>query len=286
MFLSNPAAVRSTYDFELQQVLSLAAGRQARECLKVWSMLSPRPTPAWPLPHLARSLGIAAITLKDESERSSLGSFKALGAPFALIQLVLRRWPEKSWTPARLFAGAYADVLKHFVVISATDGNHGRALAAAAQSVGCRCVIVLHAQVSLEREQAIAAFGAQIVRIAGNYDESVEQAARLARENGWDVVSDTSYVGYEEVPRDVMQGYGLIAEELLQETPGEAAPDCAVSMDPHHPSGRRWGVGGGNHQPLLGAFRRAASPLHHGGTGAGGLSAAERHPSPGILVGR
>ncbi len=222
MFLSNPAALRSPYHPDLQHVLSLAAGRQARECLKVWSMLSPRPTPAWPLPHLARSLGIAAITLKDESERSSLGSFKALGAPFALIQLVLRRWPEESWTPARLFAGAYADVLKDFVVISATDGNHGRALAAAAQSVGCRCVIVLHALVSLEREQAIAAFGAQIVRIAGNYDESVEEAARLARENGWEVVSDTSYVGYEEVPRDVMQGYGVLAEELMQEAPGVA----------------------------------------------------------------
>jgi diaminopropionate ammonia-lyase family len=187
-------------------------------------MLSPRSTPAWPLSHLARSLGVAGITMKDESERSSLGSFKALGAPFALIQLVLRRWPQESWTAQGLFAGACAEALKHFVVISATDGNHGRALAAAAQSLGCRCVIVLHAQVSVEREQAIAAFGAKIVRIAGNYDESVEEAAQLARENGWEVVSDTSYEGYEEVPRDVMQGYGVIAEELLQQAPAAACP--------------------------------------------------------------
>ena len=227
MLLSNPAAVLSPYAPELQNVLSLAAGRHARECLKAWPLLSPRPTPAWPLPHLARSLGVAGLTIKDESERSSLGSFKALGAPFALIQLVLRRWPKQSWTPGRLLAGDYAAALQHFVVISATDGNHGRALAAAAQSLGCRCVIVLHAQVSLEREQAIAAFGAQIVRIAGNYDESVEEAARLARENGWEVVSDTSYVGYENVPRDVMQGYRVIAEELLQEAAGAATPGAA-----------------------------------------------------------
>jgi N-carbamoyl-L-amino-acid hydrolase len=86
-------------------------------------------------------------------------------------------------------------------------------------------VIVLHAQVSAEREQAIAAFGAEIVRIAGHYDESVREAARLARVNGWEVVSDTSYEGYEEVPRDVMQGYGVIVDELLDEV-GAAGDAC------------------------------------------------------------
>jgi diaminopropionate ammonia-lyase family len=130
---------------------------------------------------------------------------------------VLRRWPDRGWTPADLLAGRHAALLHDFVVVSATDGNHGRALAAAAQSIGCRCVIVLHAQVSEERETPIAALSAEIVRIAGNYDESVEEAARLARVNGWEVVSDTSYDGYEEVPRDVMQGYGVLADELLED---------------------------------------------------------------------
>ena len=76
-------------------------------------------------------------------------------------------------------------------------------------------MIVLHAHVSAEREAAIAAFGAQIIRVSGNYDDSVQEAARLARLNDWEVVSDTSYDGYEEVPRDVMQGYGVIVDELL-----------------------------------------------------------------------
>ncbi|WP_046114293.1 diaminopropionate ammonia-lyase [Aquincola tertiaricarbonis] len=215
MFHLNTHADRRPYDADLRPWLSLAEGQAARERLSNWARLSHQHTPLWSLPGLARQMRIESLTVKDESKRSSLGSFKALGAPNALVKLVLRRWPEKGWTGPELLAGLHAEALKSFVVISATDGNHGRALAAAAQSLGCRCVIVLHAHVSVEREQAIAAFGAEILRIAGNYDESVEEAARLAATHGWEVVSDTSYEGYEEVPRDVMQGYGVIADELL-----------------------------------------------------------------------
>lgn len=227
MFLLNPRAARRAYDADLQSILNLAEGRASRERLSSWDRLSPHPTPAWSLPGLAASLGIAGLTLKDESQRSSLGSFKALGAPNALIRLVMRRRPDgvaAGWRAQDLLRGMHAHELADFVVISATDGNHGRALAAAAQSIGCRCIIVLHAHVSQEREDAIAAFGAQIVRIAGNYDASVEEAARLAQANGWEVVSDTSYEGYEEVPRDVMQGYGILAEELLETANADACP--------------------------------------------------------------
>lgn len=216
MFHLNPGAERRPYDRALSQVLNLDACHRARQHLSCWPLLAREATPAWPLPGLAAQLGLADITLKDESTRSALGSFKALGAPYALVELVLRRWPDRCWSAADLFAGTHAAELRDFVAISATDGNHGRALAAAAQSLGCRCVIVLHANVSQEREQAIAAFDAQIVRVPGNYDASVLEAARLAQANGWEVVSDTSYDGYEEVPRDVMQGYGVLAEELLE----------------------------------------------------------------------
>jgi len=85
-------------------------------------------------------------------------------------------------------------------------------------------VIVLHANVHAEREEAIAAFGAEIVRVEGNYDQSVAAAARLAKANGWHVVSDTSYDGYEEVPRDVMQGYSTIAAEVVEAVNTRAAP--------------------------------------------------------------
>jgi diaminopropionate ammonia-lyase family len=81
---------------------------------------------------------------------------------------------------------------------------------------------VLHAQVVAEREAAIAALGAEIVRVAGNYDDSVREAARLANSHGWQVVSDTSYEGYETIPRDVMQGYGVMVDELLEGEPDSA----------------------------------------------------------------
>ena len=223
MFHANPHAARRPYDDALREWLGLEHGRAARERLAAWPGLAPQPTPAWSLPGLARRLGVESLTVKDESLRSPLGSFKALGAPHALVQLVRRRWPERGYTGADLLAGRHAAALRDLVVISATDGNHGSALAAAAQSLGCRCVIALHAHVSAEREQAIAAFGAEIVRIAGNYDASFAEAARLAAANGWEVVADTSYDGYEAVPRDVMQGYGVIVDELLADT-GDACP--------------------------------------------------------------
>lgn len=221
MIFRNPRAVRSAYPAALSALLDI---RRAQECLRwlaSWPMLNPGPTPVWSLPAAAQRLGVGAIDVKDESARSSLGSFKALGAPAALLRLVLGRIPGA--IPEAVLLGAYAAVLEDFVVISATDGNHGRALAAAARSAGIRCVIVLHAQVSAEREAAITALSAEIVRIAGNYDESVREAARLADENGWQVVSDTSYEGYEDIPRDVMQGYGVMVDELLD---GAAKAPC------------------------------------------------------------
>jgi diaminopropionate ammonia-lyase len=216
MFIANTRATRETYPDELRSVMSVAKAEESRMWLSTWNGIHPGSTPLYSLDGLAKSLGVARVLLKDESVRSDLGSFKALGAPIALVRLILRLWPAEDLDPQALLAGAYKAKLRDFTVISATDGNHGKGLAAAAQSAGCRCVIVLHANVSGERETAIAAHGAEIVRIKGNYDESVEEAARLARENGWYVVSDTSYDGYEEIPRDVMQGYGTIAAEIVE----------------------------------------------------------------------
>lgn len=216
MLYQNPAAEKTRYPGELQAVMSIEKADESRRWISAWSGVNQGATPLHALPGLAAHLGVAQVLLKDEGERSELGSFKALGAPIALVRLILRRWPERGFDAVALFRGAYKEQLADFTVISATDGNHGKGLAAAARSIGCQCVIVLHAHVSQEREQAIAQYGARIVRITGNYDESVAEAARLARVNGWEVVSDTSYDGYEDVPRDVMQGYGVIAAEVVE----------------------------------------------------------------------
>lgn len=219
MLIANPHASLKPYPPALRQIMNMAAADESLRWLSAWDQLADAATPLHALPDQASRLGVAQIHVKDESVRSPLGSFKALGAPVALLRLILRRWPEMDIDPTQLIRGAYADLVKDFTVISATDGNHGRALAAAAKTIGCACVIVLHANVSLEREEAIAAYGAKIVRIAGNYDASVEEAARLAAEHGWEVVSDTSYDGYEDIPRDVMQGYGAIAAEAVRQAP-------------------------------------------------------------------
>ncbi|MCB6185069.1 diaminopropionate ammonia-lyase [Leeia sp. TBRC 13508] len=214
MLVTNQQAVRTAYPEHLQQILSIAEATKSQTWLASWPLIHMQ-TPLYPLPGLAKRLGIGGVSLKDEGARSALGSFKALGAPIALVRLIMLHFPDQAWQADALFAGKYQEVMRTFTVISATDGNHGRALAAAAQSVGCGCVIVLHANVSQEREDAIAAYGATIIRITGNYDDSVLEAARLAKEHGWEVVSDTSYDGYEDIPRDVMQGYGTIAAEIL-----------------------------------------------------------------------
>ena len=219
MLIANPNATRESYPEALQNIMSIRKANESRAWLADWSRLNSGGTPLYSLPDMAAELGVADILVKDESERSVLGSFKALGAPIALVRLILRQFPEQRFEARGLLAGEYRDALADFTVISATDGNHGRALAAAAQSVGCRCVIVLHANVSIEREEAIAAYGAEIVRISGNYDESVEEAAALAMKNDWLVVSDTSYDGYEDIPRDVMQGYGTISAEIVEALP-------------------------------------------------------------------
>ena len=216
MLFLNPRATRADYPAELSAIMNIAQAHQSRAWLSSWRGIHRNATPLYDLPDAAARCQVGRLCLKDESVRSPLGSFKALGAPIALMRQILRLHPD--FEPAAILTGRYAEALRGYTVISATDGNHGRALAAAAQDAGCRCVIVLHAHVSPEREQAIAAYGADIVRIAGNYDESVQEAARLAAAHGWQVIADTSYDGYEDIPRDVMQGYGAIAEEIVEQT--------------------------------------------------------------------
>lgn len=223
MLIANPQVRHLPYPAQLRRVMNIETTRENRGWLAKWAALSSEPTPLYHLPDLAQQLGIALLSVKDESVRSPLGSFKALGAPIALLRQIMRLHPD--FEPRDVLAGRYAAQLASYTVISATDGNHGRALAAAARDVGCRCVIVLHAQVSQEREDAIAAYGARIVRIAGNYDESVQEAARLAVQNGWQVVADTSSAGDEDIPRDVMQGYGIISEEVVEQLAREGRPE-------------------------------------------------------------
>lgn len=137
-----------------------------------------------------------------------------------------------------MLGGAHRSQVGDVTVVSVTDGNHGRALAAAAQRVGCQCVIVLHARVADGREAAIAHYGARIVRIPGNYETTTSRS--MPPVHGWHVVSDTSYDGDEVIPRDVMQGYATMAAELIE----QAEPMASAALSQYARVIMRGGVGG------------------------------------------
>jgi diaminopropionate ammonia-lyase len=166
------------------------------------------PTPLVALPGLARALGLNSLRYKDERGRFGLKSFKALGGAYAVRRVLAR-----AGRPAR-----------EVTVTCATDGNHGRSVAWGARLFGCNCVIFIHATVSEGRAEAIRRYGAEVVRVPGNYDDAVRHAAAEAAQHGWFVVSDTSYEGYRDVPVDVMHGYGAMAAEIVRQLPASEVP--------------------------------------------------------------
>lgn len=219
-FTPNPALAGPARPYPHAAVLSRAEGDRAHAMIGRWP--GHAPTPLVSLPALARESGVAEIRYKQEAGRFGLGSFKALGGAYAVARLLQRRVAGATGRePAveELLDGRHAALLRDVTVCCATDGNHGRSVAWGARMFGCACTIFVHATVSAARAEAIAALGARVIRTAGNYDDSVREAARMAAGQGWFVVSDTSWPGYAEVPRDVMQGYSVMAEETIGALP-------------------------------------------------------------------
>lgn len=224
---TNPAfRPDAEYGARQRAVLGGPAWLRARQQIVQWPGYAP--TPLRDLKGLAQAAGIAQILYKDEAGRFGLGSFKALGGAYAVACLLLREIGARTGcgyvSIDDLLAHRYRDITGSITVSCATDGNHGRSVAWGAQRFGCQCVIYVHATVSPGRMQAIEQYGAQTLRTDGNYDDCVRQAAANAARLGRFVVSDTSYPGYMDVPRDVMQGYALMADEVLQQLPDARLP--------------------------------------------------------------
>jgi len=200
----------------------------AAQTIKTWPAYTPSP-----LHHLsgqAGRLGLGEVFYKDESARFGLGSFKALGGAYAVYALLREKLQlgdgSLLWTDQ-----ATRKAAKAITVCCATDGNHGRSVAWGAELFGANCVIFVHETVSQARCEAIAAFGAKVSRVKGNYDDSVREAQRQAEANCWHVVSDTSYQGYIDIPCKVMHGYGLMAQEIcdqLAEAPSHVVVQAGV----------------------------------------------------------
>lgn len=202
-------------------VLPAAGFRRAKAEIAAWPGYAP--TPLRDLPDLARQAGVATLRLKDEASRFGLGSFKALGGAYAVATLLLNELARTGVAPAAstadLEAGTYRAATERITVTCATDGNHGRAVAWGAQRFHARCVIFVHATVSQGRADAIARYGAEIRRVPGTYDDALRECAREAGHT-WHVVSDTAWPGYTEIPRDIMQGYRLMADEAADQWTG------------------------------------------------------------------
>ncbi|MBL4766148.1 MAG: diaminopropionate ammonia-lyase [Rhodobacteraceae bacterium] len=185
------------------------------------------PTPLVNLSGLAKSTNIAKLAIKDEATRFGLGSFKALGGAYAIARLLGEKAKAETGehgTLEFLLSEAGQKANANLTVCCATDGNHGRSVAWGAQMFGCGCVIFIHETVSDERKRAIEFYGANVVRTAGNYDDSVREAKDQALANGWTVVSDTSYEGYRDIPLDVMAGYSVMAREAIEQWGAENPP--------------------------------------------------------------
>lgn len=177
-----------------------------------------RPTPLLALPALASRLGVRSIHVKDESYRLGLGSFKALGGGYVVMRLLLEE-AERSLGHnvdiGELFEPEMRAIAAGMTVGCATDGNHGRSVAEGARLVGVQARIWVHEGVSTQRIAAIAAYGAEVTKVPGTYDDAVAEAARVCASNDWLLVSDTSWSGYERIPRLVMQGYTVLVREAL-----------------------------------------------------------------------
>ena len=209
--------IQAGSDYRYQDILSLESFELANKEISSWDGYES--TPLHSLSDLASDSGVSLIAYKDESHRFSLKSFKALGGAYAVANLLIKKLNEQGIEANSfdLIAGTYSEITSKITVCCATDGNHGRSVAWGAQKFGCKCEIYIHRNVSIGREKAIAKYGAEVNRIEGNYDDSVRIAAEVAEENSYYVVSDTSYEGYTDIPKDVMQGYTVMVDETMKQ---------------------------------------------------------------------
>jgi len=178
------------------------------------------PTPLHALPALAERLGVAEVRVKDESQRFGFGAFKALGGVLAVYNELSGAVGEayhSNTSFGELMRGKHSEITSRYVFSTASSGNHGRSVAAGAKLFGNRCFIFLPKFTSAEKEAAIRARGAEVIRVDGDYDTAVGECKRRSEENGWTIISDTSWDGYEAAPRSVMRGYCVLAHETVTE---------------------------------------------------------------------
>lgn len=197
-----------TYPDALRAIVDVADIAAARTAIAAWPGYAP--TPMVEMPHLASALEVGRLRIKHEGHRFAVGSFKALGPPYALQRAMARRGGSASG----------------FTAIAATSGNHGRALAWGAARLGARSRIFMPEHTSAGREKAISAFGADVIRVPGNFDAALAAAqADAAAGTGRILVADAECDGADMIARDILAGYAVLACEI--------ADSCAAAPPSH-----------------------------------------------------
>ncbi|QIQ00975.1 diaminopropionate ammonia-lyase [Streptomyces liangshanensis] len=191
------------------------------------------PTPLVELPAVAAELGVRRVFVKDESTRLGLPAFKALGVSYAVHRVLAERVgaPPGPATVAQMRARAAA--LPPIELVAASDGNHGHALARTGRLLGLPVRILLPEAVGAVMAEAIAAEGARVDVVAADYDTTVRRAAGVAAGHEPAVlVQDTSWEGYERIPRWIVDGYATLFHEIDAQLRAAGAPAPALVAVP------------------------------------------------------
>ncbi|WP_410985049.1 diaminopropionate ammonia-lyase [Bacillus cereus] len=178
-----------------------------------------QPTPLLEMPVLSKDLGIKKIYVKDESSRFGIKSFKGLGASYSIFQIVKTLWEKEYHSPFHVLDIWNDEKIKklgQLTFAAATDGNHGKAVAWFSKLINQNAVIYMPSSSSQSRINAIKEEGGKVVLIDGSFDECVKRCNIDSTVNGWQIVSDTSYPGNMENPKNVLLGYTTIYKEIDQ----------------------------------------------------------------------
>lgn len=191
-----------------------------------------RPTPLLERAEFAAELGVGRVFVKDESQRFDLGAFKILGASWAAARALIER--EQAPPGGTGLADLHQLVAdRPATLVTATDGNHGRAVARMARLVGAAAHIVVPDVVAPDAVERIAAEGATVSVVAGSYDEAVDRACTVAdRTPDGLLIQDTAWPGYDRVPAWIVQGYSTLLTEIDDQLDAAGAGGCDLIAVP------------------------------------------------------
>ncbi len=185
-------------NFNKKNILNILSTKDIDEAYKTiskWDNYSP--TPLLHLNKLSKKLKLNKIFYKDESKRFNLKSFKALGGAYAVEKITKGN--------------------KDIVISTATAGNHGRSVAWGSKKLGLKCKIFISEYVSEFRAKAMRSFGAEVIRVNGNYDNSLKECIRQSQQNNWQIVQDVAWHNYKLVPKLTMAGYSVMMKEISEQ---------------------------------------------------------------------